>query len=244
MDTADLRIFSYLPNPRVWKALIAAEYCGVSVEVKGDSPPALTTWLWDFDARPLPEEERTASSPHARVSQRGFSGTLYKTDAFLEAHPFGTVPALELDDGSYLKESLAIIAYLEDKFPDGALIAGTPEEKAHARDLERIVDLRICGPMGGYGHAVNSPLGYPPDPEKAEQLLKSMQKPLDYVEESLGDDRPLLMGDKVSIADCTLQASLQFMRFIETDVFGDRPRLRAWDERYRKRPAAKAVLKW
>ena len=164
--------------------------------------------------------------------------------AHLARNPFGTVPALELDDGSYLKESLAIIAYLEDKFPDGALIAGTPEEKAHARDLERIVDLRICGPMGGYGHAVNSPLGYPPDPEKAEQLLKSMQKPLDYVEESLGDDRPLLMGDKVSIADCTLQASLQFMRFIETDVFGDRPRLRAWDERYRKRPAAKAVLKW
>ena len=29
----DIRIFSYLPNPRVWKALIAAELCGVEVEV-------------------------------------------------------------------------------------------------------------------------------------------------------------------------------------------------------------------
>ena len=162
----------------------------------------------------------------------------------LARNPFGTVPALELDDGSYIKESLAIIAYLEDKFPDGAIITGTPEEKGHARDLERIVDLRICGPMGGYGHAVNSPLGLPKDPEKAEQLLKAMQKPLDYIEESLADSRPLLNGDKISIADCTLQASLQFMRFIETDVFGDRPLLRAWDERYRERPAAKAVLKW
>jgi|TARA_B100000315_G_C14264440_1_gene445739 hypothetical protein len=41
-----------------------------------------------------------------------------------------------------------------------------------------------------------------------------------------------------------MQASLQFMRFIDVDLFGDRPLLRQWDERYRDRPAAKAVLKW
>ena len=33
-----LRIFSYLPNPRVWKALIAADYLGVTVQVLGDKP--------------------------------------------------------------------------------------------------------------------------------------------------------------------------------------------------------------
>ena len=35
---ADIRILSYQPNPRVWKALIAAELCGVEVEVVGDAP--------------------------------------------------------------------------------------------------------------------------------------------------------------------------------------------------------------
>ena len=98
--------------------------------------------------------------------------------------------------------------------------------------------------MGGYGHAVNSPLGYPKDPEKAAQLLENMQKALNYLEDILSDDRLLLTGDRASVADCTLAASLQFMRFVEADVMGDRPRLRAWDERYRERPAAKAVLKW
>jgi len=93
MEKASVRIFSYLPNPRVWKSLIAGEICGVDVEVTGDSPPNLANWLWDFEARELPEEERTENSPYARISKRGFSGTLYKTDAFLEAHPFGTVPA-------------------------------------------------------------------------------------------------------------------------------------------------------
>ena len=35
----------------------------------------------------------------------------------LARNPFGTVPALELSDGSHLMESLAIVDYLEDKFP-------------------------------------------------------------------------------------------------------------------------------
>jgi hypothetical protein len=50
---AHLRIFSYLPNPRVWKALIAAELCDVEVEVVGDKPGNLANWLWDYSAREL-----------------------------------------------------------------------------------------------------------------------------------------------------------------------------------------------
>ena len=34
----------------------------------------------------------------------------------------------------------------EDKYPDGALRADTPEAIAMARDIERIVDLRIASP--------------------------------------------------------------------------------------------------
>ena len=91
--TAVLRIFSYLPNPRVWKALIAADLCGIELEVVGDKPANLSRWLWDYDARALDEAERRDDGPYARRSRRGFTGTLFKTDAFLEAHPFGTVPA-------------------------------------------------------------------------------------------------------------------------------------------------------
>jgi len=99
MSRPALRIFSYLPNPRVWKSLIAAEYCEVEVEVVGDKPAALANWLWDYDARPLADEERTPTNPHARVSRRGFSGTLYKTDEFLRTQPFATVPCAFGPDG-------------------------------------------------------------------------------------------------------------------------------------------------
>ena len=103
----------------------------------------------------------------------------HKELAHLARNPFGTVPALELDDGTHLVESLAIIEYLEDKFPVGGLIAGSPEARGHARDVERIIDLRIAGAMGAYGHAKNSPLGRPPDPEKAAQMEAAIQTPLD-----------------------------------------------------------------
>ncbi len=168
----------------------------------------------------------------------------HKEPAHLARNPFGTVPTLELDDGTYLVESLAIIEYLEDKLPDKALLSGSPQQRGYARDAERIVDLRLASPMGAYCHAVNSPLGYPKDEAKAAHMQAAMQTPLDYLEEKLGDGRPLLLGKHVSVADCTLQASLQFMRYIKADVLGDRPRLRDWDERYRTRPAAQAVLKW
>lgn len=168
----------------------------------------------------------------------------HKEPAHLARNPFGTVPALELDDGTYLVESLAMIDFLEDKFPENTMYQGTAEEKGKARDLERVIDLRLGGPMGAFGHATNSPLGRPPEPEKAAQYLQSMQTPLDYLENLLSDGRPLLGGDQVNVADCTLQSFLQFTRFVEADVFGDRPLLRAWDKRYRERPAAQAVLKW
>jgi glutathione S-transferase len=94
---SDLRIFSYLPNPRIWKATIAARLCGV--EVRGAAPKELQSWLWDFDARPLGSDEEAASKD-VQIGQTGFKGMrLRKTDAFLDAHPFGTVPAAFSPDG-------------------------------------------------------------------------------------------------------------------------------------------------
>ena len=168
----------------------------------------------------------------------------HKEPAHLARNPFGTVPVLELDDGSHLVESLAIIEYLEDRFPENGLLGVTPGERGKARDVERIIDLRIAGPMGQYGHAKNSPLGRPPNPELAARMEQSVQTPLDYLEDLLSDGRPLLLGERPSIADCTLQASLQFLRYVEADLFGDRQRLRNWDTHYRARPAAKSVLRW
>lgn len=96
-----LRIFSYLPNPRIWKATIAARLCGVEIEVRGASPTELQSWLWDFDARPLSAADERDPVDEQIIGRTGFKGVkLQKTRAFLEAHPFGTVPAAFSPDGT------------------------------------------------------------------------------------------------------------------------------------------------
>ena len=62
----DLRIFSYLPNPRIWKATITARLCGITIDVRGTEPQDLSEWLWDFDAHPIDEGERPGIAAFAR----------------------------------------------------------------------------------------------------------------------------------------------------------------------------------
>ena len=95
-----LRIFSYLPNPRIMKATIAARLCGLDLEIRGDKPKNLVDWLWDFDAKKLSNQDKDNLKNFKRQGKRGFEGSLYKTDSFLKTQPFGTVPAGFNNDGS------------------------------------------------------------------------------------------------------------------------------------------------
>ncbi len=95
---ADVRIFSYLPNPRLYKATVAARLNGVDVEIRGAKPGELKEWLWDFDAHELTDTERADQST-LRVAKKGFSGGIHKTDSFLASQPFGNVPAAFSGDG-------------------------------------------------------------------------------------------------------------------------------------------------
>lgn len=107
---AALRLFSYLPNPRIFKATVAARLTGVELEVRGATPKDLANWLWDFDAKPLDDAGRERYAHAMRASRTGFTTPLFKTDAFLDAHPFGTVPAAFSPDGSVgISESNSIL---------------------------------------------------------------------------------------------------------------------------------------
>ena len=162
----------------------------------------------------------------------------------LARNPFGTLPVLELSDGRYLLESLSIIRFLETVQPESALVQGDAATQALAYDLERTVELRFANFVGRYVHATNSPLGLPADPQLAAELLGSMGQALDYLQDMLADGRNWLGGEQVSLADITLQSALQFARFAKVEVINKHPGLQAWDERYRQRPAAQAVLRF
>ncbi|MEG9861853.1 MAG: glutathione S-transferase family protein [Parvularculales bacterium] len=121
----DLRIFTYLPNPRLYKATIAARFSGATIDIVGDAPPELANWLWDYDARKLTDEEKDELEPYARKARVGFDGVLYKSDAFLVANPFGTVPAGFGNNGQTgLFESNAIMKAAARSGPNAGTLLG------------------------------------------------------------------------------------------------------------------------
>lgn len=203
---SELRIFSYLPNPRIWKATIAARLCGIEVEVRGASPKELASWLWDFDARPLSSSE-LVTSPDVQVGKVGFQGThLHKTSAFLDAHPFGAVPAAFSPDGKVgIFESNSIMRAVarlgESRFPlygrnayeasriDSFLDASL----VFARDAQMYLLSLINGTVSTETHA---------------RARDGFAVYAAGINQALAPDRTFLVGDNLSIADICFVAEL------------------------------------
>lgn len=165
-----------------------------------------------------------------------------RTPEMLARNPVGRLPILELDDSSCLTESLAIIEYLEELYPEPPLIGRTALERARVRELERIIEFGILAPVGRIIHATRSPIGLPPNPAIAEHFRKVLPEAARLIDKRLSDGRAFVAGDYPSIADCTLAASLQFARFGKVDLDPAWQHLLRWDTAYRAREVAKSVL--
>jgi len=203
---SDLRIFSYLPNPRIWKATIAGRLCGVEVEVRGASPKELENWLWDFEARPLSEDERHASKD-VRVGKVGFKGgRLYKTEAFLEAQPFGTVPAAFSPDGKTgIFESNSIMRavarlgeskfslYGRDAYEASRVDSFLDASLVFARDMQLYLLSLMSGTVSTETHA---------------RMRDGFAVYAAGINQALLPDREFLVGDNITLADICFVAEL------------------------------------
>ncbi len=165
-----------------------------------------------------------------------------KTPEHLSRNPLGRIPVLELDDGTQLIESLAIIEYLEERYPVPPMIGSDAPERARVRALERIADLGVLIPVARIVHTTNSPLGLPPVPEVAAHFRALLPQALGFLDERLGDGCPFVAGRRPTVADCTLQAALQFARFGKVGIDPAFANLARWDRAFRERPSAQAVL--
>lgn len=58
---------------------------------------------------------------------------------FLRLNPQGFVPALSLDDGEVLTQSLAIVEYLEEVYPEPPLLPAAPAARAKVRSLSHLI---------------------------------------------------------------------------------------------------------
>lgn len=126
------------------------------------------------------------------------------TPEYRARNPQGLVPALELDDGTVLTQSLAIIEYLDSVFPEPRLVPADPVIAAKARavaltiacDIHPLNNLRVLNYLKG-------PLGHS-QPEVDEWYRHWIREGgLDAVEQMIEGER-FCFGDRPSIADICL----------------------------------------
>jgi glutathione S-transferase len=199
--------------------------------------------LYDFHYAPNPRKVRVY------LAEKGLSIPLVPVNlmqgeqnapAFLAKNPMGGVPVLELDDGTCLRESLAIIEYLEELHPEPPMIGTTPLERAQVRAIERTADLGLVGGVARVFHNTLSVLpGREPNPEMAAIARRDLERPSRHLASFFGDGRAFLAGDRVTIADCTAFAAIEFARTGNLEIAWP-DALAGWFERFRERPSAGA----
>jgi glutathione S-transferase len=158
----------------------------------------------------------------------------------LARDPLGRLPVLQLDDGSYLSESLAIIEYFEELHPDPPMIGREALERARVRSAERIAEMNAMNPIARYIHATHSPLGLPPSPEIAKASEHAMEEGLRVLDAMVGD-RLFVAGEAPTIADCTLFAAFFFADFAKLTIPTSYANLTRWYAGFRERPSAAAA---
>src|SRR5262250_2233188 len=70
-----------------------------------------------------------------------------RTPEFLAKNSSGAVPVLELDDGSYLSESVAICRYLEGLHPEPNLLGRDLREQVEIERWNRRMELELFNPI-------------------------------------------------------------------------------------------------
>jgi elongation factor 1-gamma len=201
---SQLRIFSYLPNPRIWKATIAARLSGVDLEIRGGAPKELGSWLWDFDAHPLSPDELAAT--HELRGHVGFKGALRKTEAFLRAHPFGTVPAAYSPDGIVgIFESNSIMRAVARLGESKAPLYGSDPYEASRIDSFLDASLVFARDAQIYLLALGS------EALSAEIHCRTRDAfglYLASINQALSPDREFIVGDCITLADICFVAEL------------------------------------
>ncbi len=168
-----------------------------------------------------------------------------RKEGYLKRNPGGQMPALELDDGSFIAETAVICEYLEEKYPDHTRIGKTAEERAHARLWQRRVELNITENMyNGFRYAE----GYEMFkdrlhciPAAAADLKAVAQEKLKWLDSLMGN-QPFICGNEPRFVDITLYCCLDFMQGVGQALNPDLKNIGAWFARMAARPSAAASL--
>jgi glutathione S-transferase len=163
-----------------------------------------------------------------------------RTPEFLAMNPMGTLPVLELDDGTILSESIAICRYIEHLHPEPPLFGRTPLEEAQVEMWNRRMEHEIMVPITAvFRHGHEFWKGSPQVPDYAELARQQATERMIWLDGHLAG-REFIATDDYTVADITAQCALLLGRNTGTPIPEDAPNLARWWQAVTARPTARA----
>ena len=160
---------------------------------------------------------------------------------FLAKNPLGGLPVLELDDGRYLAESVAICRYFEERQPKPPLMGVDATDRAFVEMWQRRMESEILNrTTGAFQNTHDFFKGRIPQvPEFGEVCRKHALARLAWLDGELAS-REFVAGDRYTIADITALCGIDFGRVSGIRIDPALKNLQRWHEAVSARPSAKA----
>jgi glutathione S-transferase len=151
---------------------------------------------------------------------------------FLAISPFHHIPAL-VDDGFNIVESLAILDYLEAKYPTPTMLPKDTQDLAIARIVQLVSVNELLPATTTFLPQI---LGLPgEDLEKINQAKQKISTVLKFFE-GLLDNRPYFGSQNLTLADVVAGTIVPWLPRVGISL-SDYPKLSAWCDQLVRRPA-------
>jgi glutathione S-transferase len=164
-----------------------------------------------------------------------------RSEEFRKKNPSGTLPVLELDDGTCIAETVAICRYLEELHPNPPLMGVDAKDRAIVEMWQRRMELELLLPIADAfrlrheffkGRMRQLPEYAAIQKQNAEDRLARLNNEL--------TNRQFITGDRYTIADITALCAIDFGRVSKIAIQPDQTNLARWHTEVSARESAKA----
>jgi glutathione S-transferase len=205
----------------------------------------LSMKLYDSKLAPNPRRVRiflAEKGIEVPIEQVDMMAKQHMTPEYTAINPLQRMPALELDDGTIISESIAICRYFEAMRPQPALFGTGARDVAIVEMWNRRCELNLLFSLAHvfrHTHPAMKELEVPQLPAWAEANRPRVVDFLRILDAELAR-HPFVAGDNYTVADITALCAIDFMKPARVAVPDDLVNVKRWHAEVASRPSAKA----
>jgi glutathione S-transferase len=201
--------------------------------------------LYDFGRAPNPRRVRiflAEKGIEVAREQVDLGKLQHRTADYAAINPLQRVPALMLDDGTVISESIAICRYFEALHPDPPLFGRGALQSALVEMWNRRAELHLLLPVSAVFQHLHPAMKQLVDPQVPEWGEANKPRVFDFLRTLDAElaGQPYLAGDAFSVADITALAAVDFMKVGKLSVPDELAHVRRWHAAVSARPSAAA----